>query len=250
MGDLFFEIVSMMGIRGYNILPFKFLIDNRMKNNRHREKNEVDKIVEIPDATLLDIIVKYRTANYKIDQNHFGNEKMGFSMIFDHATNGMRTLVLISNEKDGLTSKDTIVDFIGSILKLVTGTRTKGQSTDPFLKSNKVSGIFILNSGVSSFSKTFLNELSTLEIITESEIRSRCYDSCLQSHIATINSEEKDYMLAELGLDSGKIPSITKNIDTTCRIMGLTQGDLMIATRGSVSEEETLSKSIFFRNIN
>ena len=250
MSDLFFEIVAMMGIRGHNILPFKEFIDNRMMNFKYIQRGELDKVVEIPEQTLLQSLISYRTANYQLDPSLFGMDKMGFSMVFDHSTNGMRTLVLISNDRNSVTSKDTIVEFVTSILKILTEKKTNGRSIDPFIFENKISGIFILPNGVSSFSKTFFEKIKNIEIIYEDVVMSRVYDHCLQSGIKTIQEEEKNMILSESGLSNGNIPSVSKDSDNLCKIMGLRKGDLMVSKRGSIDENETLKFSTFIRNIN
>lgn len=249
MGDLFFEIIQMMGMRGYNVLPFNFLINNKIMNNRYKECGELDKVREISDNELLQSLMSYREANFQLDRNLFGFEKMGFSMVFDHCSNGMRTLVLIANDIKGITSKDTLVDFITNFLKVVVSQKTGGKSSDPLLRDNKVSAIFVLPGGISPFSKTFVDKFTLIEIITEDDIKSRVYDSVLQSHYKTIPLEEKNMILSEVGLNSTNIPSISKDNDTACKILGLKKKDLLVATRTKISSEETLDRSVFFREI-
>lgn len=249
MGDLFFEIVSMMGMRGYNILPFNFLINNRKMNNRFIETGQLERVVTISDAALLEALFSYRLLNYGIDRDFFTGEKMVFSMIFDHCSNGTRTLVLIANDDSGITSKETLVDFIGSYLKEITKYKTGGKSCDPFLRENKITGIFILPDGVSAFSKTFMDEFSTLEIITEDDIKSRVYDNVLQSHYKIIDQEKKNYFLSEVGFNANIIPSVNSHEDKTCKILGIKKGSLIVATRSKASEEETLTTSNFIRNV-
>jgi hypothetical protein len=247
---LFFEIVQMMGIRGYNIHPFKFLIDHRMKNERLIELGEIDKVVEFTDTDLIQHLVNYRTTNFGVQPELFQGSRMSISMIFDNPITGMRTLVLVSNETECVTSKDTIVDFISSILKTVTYYKTGGISVDPFLSRNKVNGIFILPSGVSPFCRTFLNELPTIKLLTENEVLSRCYDSVIQSHITTVTSDEKMSILEPVGLTGQKIPAINSSTDALCKILDLTKDHMMIATRTAIASEETITSSMFFRQIN
>lgn len=249
MGDLFFEIVQMMGMRGYNVLPFNFLINNKKMNNRYKECGELNKVNEISDNDLLQSLISYREVNFQLDSNLFGFEKMGLSMVFDHCSNGMRTLVLIANDIKGITSKETLVDFITGFLKVVVYQKTGGKSSDPLLRDNRVSAIFVLPGGVSPFTKTFVEKFTLIEILTEDDIKSRVYDSVLQSHYRTIPPEEKNMILSEVGLNSGNIPSLTKDNDTACRVLGLKKKDLLIATRTKISSEETLDKSIFIRDI-
>lgn len=247
---LFFEIVQFMGCRGYNIHPFKFLIDHRMKNERLIELGQVDKVVEFSDADLIQHLVNYRTTNFGVKPELFIGSRMPISMIFDNPITGLRTLVLVSNETEGVTSKDTIVDFISNILKTITYHKTGGRSVDPFLKSNKVSGIFILPSGVSPFSRTFLNEMPTIKLLTEAEVLSRCYDSVIQSHITTVPPEEKMAILEPVGLTGQKIPAVNSSNDTLCKILDLPKDHMMIATRTAIASEETITSSLFFRQIN
>lgn len=249
LGDLFFEIISFMSMRDYNILPFNFLIDNRRANNRHIERGELDKVVTITDQQLLQSLADYRMANYQMGKDLFQGDKMGISMIFDHTSNGMRTLVLLSNDNEGLTSKDTLVDFIGSYLKMVVSVKTNRRSEDPFLIQNKVSAIFILPVGVSPFSKTFMDVSINIEIITEDDVKSRVYDNVMQSHYRVIPQDTKNLILSEVGLNAGNIPSITKKNDITCQILGLNPGNLLVATRGNVASEETMHSSVFIRDI-
>ena len=218
-------------------------------NNRFIERGEIDKVVTITDAQLLQSLSDYRLANYQMSRDLFQGDKMGISMVFDHTSDGMRTLVLCSNDGEGLTSKDTIVDFIGGYLKMIVSVKTEGRSVDPFLSENKVSGIFVLPVGVSPFSKTFMEQFIGIEIITEDDIKSRVYDNILQSHYRTIPQDTKNLILAEVGLNAGNIPSITKKNDITCQILGLPQNHLLVATRGNVAPEETIHSAVFIRDI-
>ena len=247
---LFFEIVQMMGFRGYNIQPFKWLIDNRMHNDRLIESGLEAK--EISDNDLVQWIVNYRTSQYMIPVEMFQGEKMPISMIFERygkEEDCITTLVLVSNDKVGNTSKDTIVEFITGILKRLTQIKTNGVSVDPFIKANRINAIFILPSGVSSHSKAFLNEMNTIKILTENDVLNRNYDHCLQSHIKIVSSNEKDNILEPVGLNGAKIPSVAKNNDAYCRILDVKKGDLMIINRQSISSEEALTNSINFRDI-
>lgn len=249
LGDLFFEIVSMMGIRGYNVIPFNFLIENKKRNDKFIERGELDKVVIIHDNQLIKSLADYRLANYGMPEDIFQGNKMGISMIFDHTSNGMMTLVLCSNDIEGTTSKDTLVEFICAYLKRLIKIKTNGLSEDPFRTENKVSGILILPVGISPFSKTYTDAIIPFEMIIEDDIRSRVYDNILQSHYKTIPQETKNLILSEVGLNSGNIPSITKKNDITCQILGLQQGHLLVATRGNVASEETIHSSIFIRDI-
>lgn len=252
LNTLFFEIVQMMGIRGYNIQPFKWLIDNRMKNDRLTELGREKEVVEINDSDLIQWIDNYRITQFGLPSEMFKGEKMPISMVFERfgrEEDVITTLVIVGNDKDGMTSKDTIVDFITSILKTLTQIKTGGVSVDPFIKSNKVNGIFILHSGVSSYSKTFLNEMSTIKILTEGDVLSRNYDQCLQSHIRIVDAIEKDNILEPVGLNGSKIPAVIKDNDAYCRVVDPRKGDLMIISRDAISSEESLTTSMNFRDI-
>lgn len=248
--DLFIEIISFMGMREYDITPFMFLINNKMKNDRHIQLGELDKVEEIPVYTIMEFLNEYRWFNYGLDPKNFTEGKTAFSVPFTHTYNGVTTFVLISNdEKDTLTSKDRIKEHISSYLLPLVSHITNGLSYNVWDHNNKVSVIFVLSEGVSSYSKTFLDELDLIEIIKDVDIMTRCYDSCLQSNIRTIPLREKKDLLSEVGLNSSNIPSVTKKNDTLCKILGLKQGDLMISYRRNISSEETVTNAVFLRDI-
>lgn len=247
MVDLFFEIVSMMGIRGYDIMPFQFLIDNKMINERLLQQGQNP--TNISENSLLSFLINYRTDNFMIDSSLFNDGNINFSTIFNHTYNGMTTLVLICNDDSVTTSKDTLVSYINKYMKRITEIKTNGLSSDPFVRSNKISAIFVINGSISSYCKPFLDELSIIEIFTYDSIMSRCYDSCLQSHITSIPKEIKTTMLSKIGLSSSKIPSVKKKNDILCQIMGLQQGNLMLARRRNISSEETVKNAPFIREI-
>lgn len=247
MVDLFFEVISMMGMRGYDILPFQFLIDSKMISERVLQRGETPDIIS--EAALLSFLVNYRTENFMIDPSLFNEGNINFSTIFNHSYNGLRTLVLICNDDSMTTSKDTLVSYINKYMKRITELKTNGLSSDPFIRDNKVSAIFIINGTVSSYCKPFLDELSIIEILTYDNIMSRCYDSCLQSHITTIPKEIKVGMLSQIGLSSNKIPSIKKKNDIMCQVLGLQQGNLLVARRRKISSEETVTNAVFVREI-
>lgn len=249
--DLFIEVVSFMGIRGYDISPFMFLINNKMKNERHLQLGELDKIEEISVESIISFLEEYRYYNFSFQPGTFNEQKTAFTVPFNHTFNGMTTLVFFTgDESKSLTSKDKINSFItGHLITLVLN-KTNGISHDVWNPANKVSAIFILAEGVSSYSKTFLDELDKIEIITESEIMSRCYDSCLQSNVRTISEYEKKILLSEVGLSSSNIPAVTKRNDILCKILGFKQGELMISYRRNIASEETVTDAVFLRNIN
>lgn len=249
---LFFEIVQMMGMRGYNIQPFNFLIEERMRNDKLISLGRESEVNEISDEDLEAFILNYRTTHYGMPPEMFQGEKIGISMVFERygsADDCITTMVVVSNDKDGLTSKDTIVDFILGILKTLTQIKTKGASVNPFLQSNRVNGIFVLPSGVSSYSKTFLNELQTIQILTEGDILSRNYDQCLQSNIRIVDSNEKDLILDPVGLNGAKIPAVVKNNDAYCRVINPKKGNMMVIQRQAIAPEEALTWSTFLRDI-
>lgn len=244
--ELVFETISMMGIRGYNIFPFQRIINIKMMNAKFIEMGQLEQVINISNQDLLNLIKVNRNLNFGIEDDNFVAGKTSFSMIFDHCYNGMTTLVLFGGDNDKLTSKDDTKEYLNRpftrLCELKTG------NNNAFLKANKVSCILILSLGISSTNRTFFDEIPTVEIITETEILSRPYDSCLQSHISTINSEEKNKILFEVGLNENKIPSVRKDDDNLCRILNLKKTDLMISTRRSISEEE-IDYSTFIRNI-
>ena len=244
---LFFEIVQIMGLRGYDILPFNFMIDLEMKNNYHRERGENDKVGEINDIMLLPWLIEYRLSNFGVQSEMFQGERMQYSMVFDHCSDGMRTLVCIGNEVDESTSKAEIKDM-GEKLKLITYLRTGGQSSNYNSNENKISGIFILSEGVSSFTKTFFDEMYRVQIIKEEDIIHRSYDNCMQSFVYTIPQNEKNRMLSEVGLTSGSIPSVSKSQDVYCKITGIEQGSMLKYVRSKISSEET-TDSVFLRDV-
>lgn len=250
--NLFFAIVQMMGIRGYNIQPFKWIIDHVMKNDRLIELGRIDEVVEISDQELVSRVSNYRTTNYGMPIEQFRGEKMPISMIFERFgkdENCITTVVTVSNDRDGLTSKDVIVEFTDNILKTLVGIKTNGLSYDATLESNRVNGIFILPSGVSSYSKTFINEMERVKILTESDVLSRNYDQCLQSHIRIVDKKEKDSILDPVGLNDSKIPAVAKDMDAYCRVLNPQKGNMMVISRDAIASEEALSTSTNMRII-
>lgn len=252
LNTLFFEIVQMMGMRGYNIQPFKMFIDNRMMNDRLIETGRIDEVKEISDEDLVNWIVNFRTTHYKIPPNHFQGTKMPISMVFERygrEEDCITTLVLVSNDTEGSTSKDSIVDFTGGILKVLTQIKTGGVSCDYCIEANKVNGIFILPSGVSAYSKTFLNKITSIKILTEGDVLSRCYDQCLQSNIRVVEQQEKESILDPVGLNDSKIPAVSRENDAYCRVMNLKSGNMMVISRDAIASEEALTTSTNMRII-
>uniref|UniRef100_A0A6C0BEZ7 Uncharacterized protein n=1 Tax=viral metagenome TaxID=1070528 RepID=A0A6C0BEZ7_9ZZZZ len=244
---LFFEIVQIMGLRGYNILPFNFLIDIEMQNQYHQERGEEDKIVKITDPMLYQWIAKYRFDNYGIQTELFQGERMQFSMVFDHSYNGMRTLVCIGNEVDESTAKSETKEMIEK-LKTITLLKTEGRSCNPHDFSNKVSGIFVLSSGVSPFAKSFFDEMTLIELIKDDDILHRSYDNCFQSFVYQIPQTDKNRILSEVGLSSSSIPSTSVSQDVYCKILGIKPETMLKYVRERISSEET-TNSVFLRNV-
>lgn len=249
---LFFEIVQMMGMRGYNIQPFKWLIDVRMRNDRLIELGRMSEVSEVPDDYLVEWISNYRMVNYDLGNDLFQGDKIRVSMVFQRygiEDECMTTLVVISDVEKGMTSKDEVVTFIESRLTPLTLKMTNGLSREYALKSNKISGILILKNGISAYSKTFLNEMPTIKILTENDVLSRCYDQVLQSGITVVGKDIKDSILEPVGLNDSKIPSVSRDNDAYCRVMDLTKGNLMIISREALASEEPLGDSLNFRVI-
>lgn len=244
---LFYEIVSMMGMRGYDISAFSHLIQAKMFKERMMQLG--NQVEEDNKLNLLKFIIEYRYNNFNIPPNMFGSGRMGFSMVFKNLFTGMTTLVLISDDEFSLTSKEKLTIYIQSYLNEITSIKTSGFSRDSFVDSNRISVIFILNEGISSYSRTFIDELSNIEIFTENQILNRCYDNCMQSHIRTIPKDEKNILLSTVGLNSNNIPSVTKKNDILCKILNLNKSHLMIATRRNISSEEIVTNAVFLRDI-
>ena len=244
---LFFEIIQMMGIRGYNILPFNFILDIEMRNSYYRERGEIESVQEITDVMILPWIIEYRLANFGIQGELFQGERMQYSMIFDHCSDGMRTLVCVGNEVDESTSKSETKDMIEK-LKTITYIKTNGRSSNPHAFENRVSGIFVLSEGVSPFSKSFFDEMVLTEIIKEDDILHRSHDNCLQSFAYNISQNEKNRLLAEVGLNSSLIPSVSAKQDIYCKVAGIEPGTMLKYIRQKMSSEET-TDTVFLRDV-
>lgn len=244
---LFFEIVQMMGLRDYDILPFNFLIDIESKNDYHRTHGQDDQVQTITDTMLLSWIIQYRRVNFHLEPEVFQGEKMQYSMVFNHTFNGLRTLVCIGNEVDESTSKDEIKEMFEK-LKHITYLKTGGKSSNPHATENKVSGIFVLSEGVSPFSKTFFDEITTVEIIREDEIMFRSHDNCMQSSYQIIPAEDKIKIIGEVGLTSSLMPSTSVRQDIFCKVSGIKPGNMIKFIRPKISDEETCD-SVFLRDV-
>lgn len=249
---LFFEIVQMMGFRGYNIQPFKWLIDNRMRNERLIQLGRLSEVSEVTDQYLVEWIKNYRYTNYNLTEDLFQGDKIRISMVFQRygrEEDCITTMVVVSDVESGTVSKEEIVSFITGKLNNLTIFMTGGLSNDPFVKANKVNGILILKNGISAYSKTFINEMHTIKILTEIDVLSRNYDHCLQSSIKIVDKNTKDSILEPVGLNDMKIPAVSKDNDAFCRIVDAKKGDLMIIQREALASEEALETALNFRAI-
>lgn len=236
-----------MGMRGYDILPFNSIINIFIKNRYLIERNRLDEVVEINENDLLKWIIEYRMDNFGITQENFIGSRMQFSMVFDNPINDLRTLVVIGNEVDESTAKAETKEMIDK-LKMITHLKTNGRSSDPCLSANNVTGMFILSTGVSSFSRAFFDEWSRIQIIKDDDILHRCYDNCLQSHVETIDVERKNVILSDVGLNSNSIPSTSKSQDVHSKVMNIEIGSMLKFSRKKLQPEET-TDAIFLRNV-
>lgn len=244
---LFVEIVQLMGLKGYDITPFNFLIQNEAMNHYYTERGKLDKVQEIDEKKLLQFIFNYRMTNFGVSNDLFPGEKMQYSMVFDHCYNGLRTLVCIGNEMNESTSKASSIEMTDK-LKAVTLYRTGGQDANFLSSKNRVSGIFIINKSISSASKTFLNELKSIQIIEDTDIFNRSHDNCLQSHIEEVNKLDADKMLSEIGISKSNIPSTSREIDAQTRLRNFEPGTMLKFTRSQISSEEP-NGGLFIRNV-
>jgi DNA-directed RNA polymerase subunit H (RpoH/RPB5) len=248
--NIVIRIISLMGLRGYNILPFNFLLENEMKNEYYMKRGMMDKINFFNEAQIKDFIGNYRFSNFNVECKkykfretnpeslHFFSEgRSSFSLIFDHSRTGLRTAVLIDNSVDENTSTDSIRLMINN-LKYITNAKTNGISADPFLKENNMSVIFVVSLGISSSASTFISGISNIEIMTDDQILNKCYDNCLQPHFKSISTENKLQLLTENGLKSNLIPSLPIT-DILSKSYGYKENDLIVINRGPGSEEES-----------
>ena len=247
----------MMGMRGYDIQPFNQIISKRMLNERLIEMGKENEVKEMTDVELLNIIENYRNANFlnlipdEEKPKILKEGKSALSTVFERhgdEDEEISTLVFVSNE-EGLVSKDSIVSIMNNLLSVIVENKTNRTSRDAFKRENKVNAIFILSHGISSFSKTYMNEMPTIKILTETEVLNRSYDQCLQSHVKFVGPDEKTEILNPVGLSGSKIPAVSKNNDVLCKVLDPSKGDLMIVTRTAIAPEEALKQTLFFRDV-
>ena len=248
MVKLFTEMVMMMGLRGYNILPFKWLIDQHMINDAYIRTGNENKVVPIDEGKLVQFISLYRLAEFGLGYEEYRGERRQFSMCFDNYLTGYRTIVLSGDaveKDDSMADTNSMLDLV----KAMTYVKTEGKSIDPFKSENRVSAIYILSQGVSSYSSQIFGALSTsIEIFSDDNILMRVYDNCMQSHFTNVSQAERNKILSEVHLTPGLIPSMSVD-DPACKIFGHRSKTLNIITRKAVSSEETEGTQTFLRAV-
>lgn len=247
MVKLFTEVVLIMGLRGYNIQSFKWLIDIHMINDAYIKNGEESKVTQINEKILVEFISNYGKANFGLGVEEYKGERRQFSTCFDNPLTGVRTLVLFGdaiNENDSLERTNSMLELV----KSMTQYKTSGLSIDPFKSENKVSAIYILSQGISSYSTQIFGALSTtIEIFSDINILMRVYDNCMQSHFTNISSGERNKILSEVHLTPGIIPSMSVE-DITCKVLGHRKNTLNLISRIAVSGEE-LNNQCFIRSV-
>lgn len=244
--SLFFEVVLLMGMRGYNTMPFEWLIERKMINEAYINTNQKEKIIPITKEELSTFIYFYRTYNFKLNPNDYTGERKKFSVCFDRPSDGMRTLVIFGEESDKDESMSHITLLIENMNTMVQ-IKTEGRSQNCFDTNNKCSAIYVVSKGISSYTSPLLEKYKpTIQYFTDVQLLTRSYDNCLQSYFTNINERERNILLSEVHLVPSKIPSTPSN-DIITKLMGYEKKSLNLITREAISPEETEQIQTFIR---
>lgn len=244
--NLFTEVVLLMGINGYNTLPFKWLIDKKMMNEALINNNQINNVVNTTYNELVSFIRTYRYMNFKLDDNDYLGPRKCMSVCFNRGSDGIRTLVVFGDSIDKDESMDQIKNLIYVAKKMVQ-IKTNGQSDNIFDPINRCNVIYIVFKGVSSYTTGLYESFGdSVKYFTDFQILSRSYDHCMQSHFTNINEEEKSRMLLEVHLNSGSIPSMPSS-DPIAKLLDQKSRSMNIIRRVAISSEETEEEQIFAR---
>lgn len=244
--NLFTEVVLLMGMKGFNTLPFKWIIDRKMINEALINNNQSNNVVPITYIELVTWIKTYRYVNFKLDENDYVGNRKAMSICFNRSSDGMRTLVVFGDSIDKDESMDQIKNLI-YIAKKMVQIKTNGQSENIFDTVNKCNVIYVVSKGVSSYTTGLYETFGdSIKYFTDFQILSRAYDHCMQSHFVNIDEEKKSKMLLEVHLNSGSIPSMPAS-DPIAKLLEHKSKSMNIIRRIAVSSEETEEEQIFCR---
>lgn len=247
MVKLFLEVVMLMGLRGYNIQAFKWLIDLELQNQAYIGNNEPEKVISTTNNYLANFISSYRNANFALNGADFSEVRKQFSVIFDRPSDERRTLVLFGDNIDKDESIDqthTLTNFSRNLI----GSKTNNYNK-PFDRESNCTIVYVIKKAISKYtSPLFILFTDYVDVFTDQQLFTRSYDNCMQSYFVNIPEDKAKNMLSEVHLNQSTIPSVSTN-DVMSKVMKFESKTANLIYRKTISSEETTDIETFVRTV-
>jgi DNA-directed RNA polymerase subunit H (RpoH/RPB5) len=243
MTRLYIEVLKMIGLRGYNILPYQNILDDEKINDNLLKKGQ------LTDYKNDEYISQYVYSIYKnmlqIPNNaSYPQLRTRFNSIF---TKGEEKLLVFfdQTEESKSVSKENASKFVKSLENI----SSFFFKTSDYCNKNscKIKAIFITKNNLTPGNQTWLSQISVIEHFLDVNLLCSISENILCSKRHILTESEKINFCQELDISLSKIPYISKEKDISYRFYSVEKNDVVKEERTSVFPESLTQKSITYR---
>ena len=250
MVQLYIEVLKMVALRGYNILPYQAILDDEKKNDYYTRRGELDKVNYKNDDYIGKYIYSIYLKTLKINNQTSFNEgslpplRSLFNSIF--SKNDEKLVVIFSDsDEEKSVSKETATKFLNTIQII----SNFFYNTSDYCNSSfcKLKGIFITKNNLTPGNQAWLSQISIIEHFKDDSLFCSIAENIFCSRRKVLTSEQKKEFVKELGCSLSKIPSIPLDKDISFRFYGIHKNEIVKEERESIFPESLNQKSVSYR---
>jgi len=243
MTRLYIEVLKMVALRGYNILPYQAILDDERRNDFLSRQGESANYLS--DDIAGDYIYRVTTGilNQNIPNVNRGSRSM-FNSIFSR---GEEKLIIYFAETEDLksVSKDSASRFVNNLRSICLNLFGTPDYCNTFVA--KMRGILITKNNLTPGNQSWLSQITVIEHFLDTSLLCSISENVFSSRRRILNKEEKTVFAKELGMSLSKIPSVVLSKDISYQFYGIDKDDVVREERESIFPESLIPKSISYR---
>lgn len=251
--NLFIEVLMIMGLNNYNILPFQYLIEESMKFKALVNNNiDISGFKQTSFNELIDYIIEYKRSNsYEyLQYNNVKYHKSNMSLCFTNPINNCTCFVYFCEQ----LSSDIFNSIISTTNELI---RRRNNSYS--IPTDLDAGVLI--NGNNNFCLKIITQTkqtvysnyikkefnANVEVFIENQILCRPYDNVFSPHYNFLDKDNSYSMMSNLNVKPSNLPKIEKEGIISKIFFNSDSNSLVEITRHKNSSEEISTLSNFYR---
>ena len=241
---IFIEVLKMVGLRGYNTLPYQWILDNEGINDLLLKRGDVDKVNYFTDEKLGGDLYNYYKSIFRLPNKYSPSLREQYTTVFSKGNDIIIVFFLESEaNSSGVENMRRAISVMREICKIRYGNVNYCDDSSGY----SMKAVFITQKKLTPDGKKMISSMPHIEHFLDNTFLAGIAQNIFCSKYEILTEEKKKVFETQLDLHLSKIPSVTTEKDISVRFIGVNSGDILKYNRTSFFEEDISQTSVTYR---